>query len=245
MLEVSKIYSVAGLLSEGLITERPFRSPHHTASEVALTGGGSPPVPGEISLAHRGVLFLDELPEFSRRSLEVLRQPIEDGHINISRAQGRVNLPAKFTLITAQNPCPCGNFGNPFKECTCTRNQRVWVNPVKEEDLIRRVKGESSGEIRGRVLRAYKIQRERFRNSETDFNGRMTNAEVERFCLGTMKPEAERLLKEAVERFRLSGRGYFRTLKVARTVADLEASEFIGAEHIAQALQFRTEEHLE
>ncbi len=263
MIEVSKIYSVAGLLSEELVRERPFRSPHHTASEVALIGGGSPPVPGEVSLAHRGILFLDELPEFSRRSLEVLRQPVEDGHVNISRAQGRVSLPAKFTLITAQNPCPCGNFGNPFKECTCTRNQiraynskisqplrdridlRVWVDPVREEELTGRIKGESSEEIRERVLRAYRIQRERFRDSDTDLNGRMTNAQVERFCLGMMKPEAERLLREAVERFRLSGRGYFRTLKVARTIADLEEVDFIGAEHVAQALQFRVEERSE
>lgn len=260
MIEVSRIYSVAGLLSDGLIKDRPFRSPHHTASEVSLIGGGSVPMPGEISLAHKGVLFLDELPEFSRRALEVLRQPMEDGYINVSRAQGRVTFPAKFTLITAQNPCPCGNFGNPFKECTCTKSQikayhskvsqpikdridlRVWVDPVREEDLIKNVKGEGSREVRERVLRAYEIQRDRFRGSDTDFNGRMKNSEVERFCLKMLSPEAKKLLKDAVERFRLSGRGYFRTLKVARTVADLEGRERIEVDHVAQALQFRVEE---
>ncbi len=262
MLEVSRIYSVAGLLSDGLITERPFRSPHHTASEVSLIGGGSVPMPGEISLAHKGVLFLDELPEFSRRSLEVLRQPMEDGYINISRARGRVRFPAQFTLITAQNPCPCGNFGNPFKECTCTRNQiraynskvsqpikdridlKVWVDPVRDEDLVENVKGESSKEVRKRVLKAYEIQRERFNGSNTDFNGRMTNSEVERFCLNMLSQEAKNLLKNAIERFKLSGRGYFRTLKVARTIADLDGSDTIEADHIAQALQFRVEEDL-
>ncbi|RLJ70430.1 magnesium chelatase family protein [Hydrogenivirga caldilitoris] len=261
MLEVSRIYSVAGLLGEGLITERPFRSPHHTASEVALIGGGSIPLPGEISLAHKGVLFLDELPEFSRKTLEVLRQPMEDGCINIARAQGRVRFPASFTLITAQNPCPCGNFGNPYKECTCTQNQiraynskvsqplkdridlRVWVDPVKKEELVKGVKGETSAEVTKRVLRAYEIQRDRFRNSKTDFNGRMTNREVERFCLSMMKEEAKRLLKDAIDRLNLSGRGYFRTLKVARTIADLEGSEPIEGSHIAQALQFRVEEN--
>ncbi len=260
MLEVSRIYSVAGLLSEGLISERPFRSPHHTASEVSLIGGGSFPTPGEISLAHKGVLFLDELPEFSRRSLEVLRQPMEDGYINISRAQGRVRFPAKFTLITAQNPCPCGNFGNPFKECTCTRNQiraynskvsqpikdridlRVWVDPVRDEELIGNAKGESSKDIRKRVLKAYEIQKERFRGSNTDFNGRMSNSEVERFCLKMLSKDAKTLLRNALERFKLSGRGYFRTLKVARTIADLDESDAIEANHIAQALQFRVDE---
>ncbi|EDP75567.1 YifB family Mg chelatase-like AAA ATPase [Hydrogenivirga sp. 128-5-R1-1] len=262
MLEVSRIYSVAGLLSDGLVTRRPFRSPHHTASEVSLIGGGSIPTPGEISLAHKGVLFLDELPEFTRRTLEVLRQPMEDGHINISRAQGRVSFPASFTLITAQNPCPCGNSGNPFRECTCTRNQiraysskvsqpikdridlRVWVDPVTNEELVKNAKGETSREVRERVLRAYAVQKERFRDSKTDFNGRMTNAEVERFCLKLMKEESKRLLKDAMDRFNLSGRGYFRTLKVSRTIADLEGSELIAPEHLAQALQFRVEETL-
>ncbi len=260
ILEVSRIYSVAGLLDGGLITKRPFRSPHHTSSEVALIGGGSQPTPGEVSLAHRGVLFLDELPEFPRRAIEVLRQPIEDGYVNVSRVQGRVRFPARFTLIATQNPCPCGNLGDPSRECTCTKNQiraynskvsgpikdridlKVWVNPVKKEDLIKTTKGETSKEVYERVLRAYEIQKERFKNSETDFNGRMTNKEVEKFCLGMMKEEAKSLLRSAVEKLNLTGRGYFRVLKVARTVADLEGSELIGPEHLAQALQLRGEE---
>ena len=261
-IEVSRIYSVAGLLEDSLITKRPFRSPHHTSSDVALIGGGSIPTPGEISLAHRGVLFLDELPEFSRKTLEVLRQPMEDGYINISRSQGRVKFPASFTLITAQNPCPCGNYGNPFKECTCTPKQikaynskvsqpikdridlQVWVDPVGKEDLLSEKKGESSKDIRERVLRAYLIQKERFKKSSTDFNGRMTNAEVEKFCLGYMKGDSKRFLKTAMDKFNLSGRGYFRLLKVARTIADLEESEHISTSHLAQALQFRVSESL-
>ncbi len=259
-LEVSRIYSVAGLLEEGFVKSRPFRSPHHTASEVAIIGGGSNPLPGEVSLAHRGVLFLDELPEFSRRTIEVLRQPMEDGYINISRAQGRVRFPARFTLITAQNPCPCGNFGNPFKNCTCTpiqiRNYNtkisgpikdridltVWVDPIEKEHLLGNFKGEDSKTVRERVLTAYRIQRERFKNSVTDFNGRMTNAQVESYCINMMNQEAKKLLKSAVDKFNLSGRAYFRLLKVARTIADLEQSEFLRAEHIAQALQFRIQE---
>ncbi len=259
MLEVSRIYSVAGLL-EGLITKRPFRSPHHTASEVALIGGGSIPVPGEISLAHRGVLFLDELPEFSRRTLEVLRQPMEDGYINVSRARARVRFPAQFTLITAQNPCPCGNYGNPFRECTCTPHQiknynskvsqpikdridlRVWMDPVDKGELIMASRGEPSSRVKERVLKAYAIQKERFRGSSTDFNGRMTNSQVERFCIKLLEPSARKLLENAVDRLGLSGRGYFKVLKVSRTIADLEESETIKANHVAQALQFRVED---
>ncbi len=261
-LEVSKIYSVAGLLQDGLIAERPFRAPHHTASEVAIIGGGSIPSPGEISLAHRGVLFLDELPEFPRKTLEVLRQPLEDGYINISRAQGRVKFPARFTLITAQNPCPCGNLRNPYRECTCSKNQirayntkvsqpikdridlNVWVDSVEKEKLLKNRKGENSKIVRERVLKAYEIQKERFRNSETDFNGRMTNREVEKYCLNMMDESAKRLLKTAMDRFNLSGRGYFRTLKVSRTIADLQESDMIKSHHIAQALQFRVEESI-
>ncbi len=258
MLEVSKIYSVAGMLEGGLITERPFRSPHHTASETAIIGGGSFPVPGEISLAHKGVLFLDELPEFPRKTLEVLRQPLEDGYINISRAQMKVKFPAEFVLITAQNPCPCGNYGNPFKECTCSRHQirnyntkvsepikdrmdlKVWMDPVEKEELLKNRKGETSKKVRERVIRAYEIQMER----QKKFNGRLTNKEVEEYCINLMEEDARRFLKEALERFNLTGRGYFRTLRVARTVADLEGSERIKTHHIAQALQFRMEENI-
>ena len=256
-LEVSRIYSVAGQLNGNLITRRPFRAPHHTASEVAIIGGGTVPQPGEISLAHRGVLFLDELPEFPRKTLEVLRQPIEDGWINISRAQGRVKFPARFTLITAQNPCPCGNLGNPYKECTCTPSQikaynskisqpikdridlRVWVDPVEKDDLVKHRKGETSAEVKERVMKAFEIQQERFKESETDFNGRMTNHEVEKYCIDLLDESAKKLLESAVSKFKLSGRGYFRVLKVARTIADLEESEEIKSHHLAQALQFR------
>lgn len=255
-LEVSRIYSVAGLLREGLVRERPFRAPHHTASEVAIIGGGPVPAPGEISLAHKGVLFLDELPEFPRKTLEVLRQPLEDGYINISRAQGRVRFPAEFTLITAQNPCPCGNYGNPFKDCTCSPKQikaynskvsqpikdridlKVWVDPVRKEELLKVEKGESSKDVRERVLRAYYVQMER----SGKFNGRLTNREVEKFCLNMMDSNAKSMLETAMERFNLTGRGYFRTLKVSRTIADLDGSEFIKSHHVAQALQFRVEE---
>jgi len=217
-------------------------------------------VPGEISLAHRGILFLDELPEFSRKTLESLRQPLEEGYVHISRAQARLKFPARFTLITAQNPCPCGNYGNPFRECSCTRSQiraygsrvseplrdridlRVWVDPVEKGDLLKRARGESSRDIYRRVLRAYEIQEERFRRSRTDFNGRMSNREVEKFCLGMMDEQGKKLLARAVESFSLSGRAYYRLLKVSRTIADLEESDLIKSQHIAQALQFRTEE---
>ncbi len=257
-LEVNRIYSVAGLL-DSFVTSRPFRSPHHTASEVALIGGGSVPRPGEVSLAHKGVLFLDELPEFSRKALEVLRQPLEDGYINISRAQGRVRFPAEFTLITAQNPCPCGNYGNPYKECVCSPRQikaysskvsqpikdridlKVWMDPVDRDELVKNTKGETSQEVRNRVITAYSIQMERLGK----LNGRMNNKEVEKFCINRMSTEAKRLLKSAVNNLKLSARAYFKVLKVSRTVADLEQEDTIRPHHVAQALQFRTEDKLE
>lgn len=259
-VEVSRIYSVAGLLNDDfpLITQRPFRAPHYTASDVALTGGGTNPQPGEISLAHMGILFLDELPEFSRKAIETLRQPMEDGYITISRSGGRATFPAKFLLVAAMNPCPCGNYGNPYKTCTCTPIQiknyqakisgpildridlRVWVYPVDKESLITMKPGESSEKIRERVIRAVEIQRERFKNSKTRFNGHMTNDEIKRFC--TTTEEAKRHLRLAVERLNLTGRGYTKLLKVARTIADLEGVENINSTHIAEALQFRVED---
>lgn len=256
-LEVNRIYSVAGLL-ESFITNRPFRSPHHTASEVALIGGGPIPKPGEVSLAHKGVLFLDELPEFNRKTLEVLRQPMEDGYINISRAQGRVRFPAEFTLITAQNPCPCGNYGNPYKECVCSPRQiktynskvsqpikdridlKVWMDPVDREELLKNTSRETSQEIRQRVLTAYSIQMERLGK----LNGRMSNKEVEKFCINRMNSEAKKLLKSAVNNLKLSARAYFKVLKVSRTVADLEQEDTIRPDHVAQALHFRAEDKL-
>ncbi len=257
IVEVSRIYSVAGELGGTLITQRPFRSPHHTASEAAIIGGGSVPSPGEASLAHKGVLFLDELPEFPRKTLEALRQPIEDGYVNISRAQGKVRFPAEFTLVTAQNPCPCGNYGDPFKQCSCSPSQirsytakvsqpikdridlHVWVEPVDKGELLKNKKGESSKTIRERVLKAYLIQKERFKNSKTAFNGRMSNREVELYCINMMDSQAKTLLKNAMDKLNLSGRSYFKVLKVSRTIADLEQEENIKAHHVAEALQFR------
>ena len=260
VLEVSKIYSVAGLLSEGLITQRPFRSPHHTSSEVALVGGGSQPVPGEVSLAHRGVLFLDELPEFSRKAVESLRQPLEEGYVDVVRATSKVRFPALFTLVTAQNPCPCGNLGNPYGECTCSPQQiksynarvsqaikdridlTVWVHPVDEERLLNMTKSESSEKVKERILKAQAIQKERFKGSETPWNSRMTSHQVEEFCINLMDRSAKRLLKLGVENLKLSPRSYFKVIKVSRTVADLEESEVIKEEHVALALQFRSSE---
>ncbi len=256
-LEVTKIYSVAGLLNEPMITQRPFRSVHHTTSDIALIGGGSVPMPGEISLAHRGVLFLDEMVEFSRKALEALRQPMEDGKITVTRAMGRITYPAEFLLIAATNPCACGNYGNPYKPCVCSPNQlktfhsklsgpimdridiKVWVDPVDKEELISMQKGESSKNIRERVTRAINIQKERFKG-RFKFNSRMTEKEIEKYCI--LKDEAKSILKMAVEKFHLSGRGYAKVLKVARTISDLDQEEIIQAEHIVQALQFRIDE---
>ncbi len=256
-LEITKIYSVAGLLKEPMITQRPFRSVHHTTSDIALIGGGSIPMPGEISLAHRGVLFLDELVEFSRKALEALRQPMEDGNITVTRAMGRVTYPAEFLLIAATNPCACGNYGNPYKPCVCTPNQlrafhsklsgpimdridlKVWVDPVDKEELLNMQKGESSKSVRERVIRAIDIQKERFKG-KFKFNSRMTEKEIETYCI--LENEAKSILRMAVEKFHLSGRGYAKVLKVARTISDLNQEEKIKAEHIVQALQFRIDE---
>jgi len=238
-IEITRIYSVAGLLDEKMpiITKRPFRNPLTNASESALVGGGSIPQPGEISLAHRGVLFLDEFPEFSRKAIESLRQPLEDGRVTVSRVGGRISFPSEFLLVVAMNPCACGNYGNPYKACTCTPMQlrtyqskisgpimdridlRVWVNPVEKEELISMNSGETSAQIRERVIRAVDIQRERFKNSKTKYNSRMTNEEVKKYCV--MTQEAHSLLKGALDRLNLTGRGYMKVLKVSRTIADL------------------------
>lgn len=259
-VEVTRIYSVAGLLTEPLITKRPFRSPHHTASDISLIGGGSIPMPGEISLAHKGVLFLDELVEFKRKTLEVLRQPMENGYINITRAGGRVVFPAEFLLVGAMNPCPCGNYGNPYKECTCSLAQirsyqsklsgpildrmdlKVWVEPVEKEELLERSKGETSAQVKERIERAVAVQRERFKGRGAFFNGRMGEREVEEFCI--LDDKAKELLKKAMERLRLTGRSYMKLLKVSRTIADLEGEDPIRHHHISEALQFRLDERL-
>lgn len=254
MLEVTKIHSVAGLLPahQGLVASRPIRNPHHTASAIALIGGGTWPRPGEISLAHRGVLFLDELPEFPRTVLEVLRQPLEDGEITVSRAQGSITFPAKFLLIAAQNPCPCGRLGTP--QCTCSPSNivkyerrisgpfldridlYVHVPAVSYDELTQKQPGEDSFAIRDRVLEARKRQRERFQQ-QIESNSEMNNRHIKEHL--RVEPDAVQLLKTAVQHYGLSGRVYHRVLKVAQTIADLAQQDQISATHIAEALQYR------
>lgn len=257
-LEVTKIYSVAGLINRNIIRTRPFRSPHHTISNVALVGGGRIPKPGEISLAHRGVLFLDEFPEFTRQVIETLRQPLEDGVITVSRAQGTLTFPARFVLVASQNPCPCGFATDPERACSCTASQlmqykkkisgplldridlHIEVPRVKFEKLSNNELSESSGAIRERVTKARGIQNKRFFGHNVSTNSEMGNAEIREFCkLGT---DALNILKTAVMQMHLSARAYNRILKVARTIADLSESENINSEHVAEALQFRARE---
>ncbi len=257
-IEVTKIYSVAGMLpnDKPLITERPFRTPHHTASGVALVGGGKFPRPGEISLAHRGVLFLDEFPEFPRIVLENLRQPLEDGIITISRAQGTITFPARFTLVASQNPCPCGYASDPDRHCTCSPMQinnyqkrvsgpiidridlHVEVPRVKFEKLNKNELAESSEKIRERVEKARQIQQRRFANKNLQSNSEMRGQEIKEFC--QLTDESVNLLRQAVTQMHLSARGYHRILKLARTIADLGGQENIQTEHLAEALQYRT-----
>ncbi|MGQ9513213.1 YifB family Mg chelatase-like AAA ATPase [Thermodesulfitimonas sp.] len=256
-LEVTKIHSLAGLLPPGepLLRERPFRAPHHTASPAALVGGGRYPRPGEVSLAHHGVLFLDEFPEFSKEALEALRQPLEDGIVTVSRAAAAVSFPARIMLVAAANPCPCGFYGDQEKECTCSpaRLQRyrsrlsgplldridicITVPRVRFEELAGEPAGESSAAVRQRVEGARAVQRERFRGTPVTCNAAMTGTQVRRFCGPTR--EAQRMLQAAFRQMALSARAYDRVLKVARTIADLEGAEAIGTAHIAEALQYR------
>ncbi|MBZ9571870.1 YifB family Mg chelatase-like AAA ATPase [Patescibacteria group bacterium] len=259
-LEVTKIYSIAGLLSKNkpLINLRPFRSPHHTASEVGLIGGGSPPRPGEITLSHRGVLFLDEFPEFHRDVLESLRQPIEEGEITILRARHSLTLPARFTLVAATNPCPCGYLNDPEKNCTCTPSQIqkykrklsgplmdrvdlfIEVPPLKYEKLVAPDNEYSSQRIRERVERARQIQKERFFNKKALVNSEMKIPVIKKYCQINLK--SQDLLRNYVNSGRLSARGYHRVLKVARTIADLDSSENISYSHLAEALMYRIRE---
>ena len=279
-LETTKIYSVSGKLRKtvqqrsalpsnsdsgltSLIVQRPFRSPHHTITDVTLVGGGTNPQPGEVSLAHNGVLFLDELAEFKRSALEVLRQPLEDGHITVARNKLSVDYPAHFMLVAAMNPCPCGHYGDLKHPCTCTPAQRhrymsrisgplldridiqCHIEAVAYDDLRSKADGESSAAIRERVRKARAIQTERFRGTAIHCNAQMTPAMVRRYC--RLDDEAEQQLRMAMELYGLSARAYDRILKVARTIADLEAaqqpdlpvSDVLQAQHLLQAIQFR------
>lgn len=256
-LEVTKIYSIVGLLnSKGLITKRPFRSPHHTSSRVAMAGGGSKPGPGEVSLAHYGVLFLDEIPEFSKNVIEVLRQPMEDGSISISRANGSFTFPARFMLVASMNPCPCGYLGDSTHECSCSRTQidkylgkisgpllnridiQIEVSPVRYDDLKNDTKEESSSEIKKRIVRARDIQQKRYAGLGIITNSELGGRYISKYC--KVNKESERLLKDAFERLGLSARAYNKILKVSRTIADLEGTENIETKHIAEAIQYRS-----
>jgi len=256
-IEVTKIYSVSGLLPDDkpLVTERPFRSPHHSASGVALVGGGRIPKPGEISLAHRGVLFLDEFSEFPRLVLENLRQPLEDGVITISRAQGTLTFPARFTLVASQNPCPCGYASDPDRTCTCSPMQvsnyqkkvsgplldridlHVEVPRVEFEKLSQDELAEPSEKIRERVEKARAKQRARLKDSTYESNSEMKNKDIKEFC--KLNDQSVDLLRQAVTQMHLSARSYHRILKLSRTIADLGESDDILTEHVAEALQYR------
>ena len=257
-LETTKIHSVAGKIgaAQGLLTHRPFRSPHHLASRVALVGGGSSPQPGEISLAHNGILFLDELPEFGRNLLETMRQPMEDKEITVSRSKYTVCYPADFMLIASMNPCPCGYYNHPTRECVCSKGAvfkylnrisgpmldridlHIEVVPVAFDELSSPRAEESSAEVRRRVVAARRIQQERFAGTSTHTNASMTSRQLRAHCGLDSAPAA--LLNRAMERLNLSARAYDRIVKVSRTIADLEGCERIGENHIAEAIRYRS-----
>lgn len=256
IMEITKIYSIAGLLRSELIQHRTFRSPHHTISSAALVGGGKFPRPGEVSLAHRGVLFLDEFPEFNHSALEALRQPLEDGSITVSRAKGTLTFPARFILVASQNPCPCGYASDSEQLCHCSastllRYQKKISGPIldridlhvevprlKFEKLSGQENGEPSEKIRHRVEAARKIQNDRFYQTNIVTNSEMGNAEIKNFC--QLDKNSIELLHSAVDKMHLSARSYNRILKIARTIADLDQSKTINLPHLAEALQFRT-----
>lgn len=258
-LETTQIHSIAGKLGKNvsLISQRPFRAPHHTISQVALVGGGTSPQPGEISLAHNGVLFCDELPEFNKTTLEVLRQPLEDRHINISRAKYSIDYPCSFMFVASMNPCPCGYYGDPTHKCVCTPGQiqrymnkisgplldridiQCEISPVPFKDISKAAPGEPSANIRERVIKAREIQANRFK----DFKGIHCNAQMtERMIHQFAEPTEEgiNLLRMAMEKLSLSARAYNRILKVARTIADLAGCENVEPQHLAEAIGYRT-----
>lgn len=258
MLEVAKIYSVMGDLSLDIFKGvRPFRSPHHTTSRVGLIGGGSNPSPGEISLSHRGVLFLDEFPEFPRNVLESMRQPLEDGIVTISRASGSLTFPARFLLLAASNPCPCGFLGHPKRSCSCAPGiiarykkrlsgpllDRIDIHldipPVEVAELSEKYESEASFEIQKRVAKARKIQEKRFKNTKISFNSEMKSSQVREFC--NLEKDCQDMLNSAVDKLHLSARSYFKTIKVAQSIADLQQSDTIKKEHIAESLQYRVD----
>jgi len=256
-VEVTKIYSVTGNISadDTMIVTRPFRSPHHTTSRIGLIGGGSKPAPGEISLAHRGVLFLDEFPEFPRSVLESLRQPMEDGVVSISRASGTVKFPARFILVAAANPCPCGFRGSKKKQCSCLPGQvnkyqkkisgpildridlHIEVAEVSVDKMTGEFRAESSIQIQKRVEKAREIQLDRYKDSKVTCNAELTTKMVKKYCV--LDDKVQTLLIKAASSLSLSARSYYKVIKIGRTVADLEGERQIRAEHIAEALQYR------
>ena len=262
-LEITKIHSIAGALNKqkGIITTRPFRAPHHTASPVSLTGGGKNAKPGEISLAHNGVLFLDEMPEYSRSMLETMRQPLEDGSITVARAIQTVQYPANFMLVASMNPCPCGNYGSKDLPCTCSPSAidkylkklsgplldridlKIDVDRVEFLDLRSETKEETSAEVKARIDEARKIQLNRFTGEKNYTNAKMNSKQIKKYC--EIDDATEKILKNAFDKFKMSARGYTRILKVARTIADLDKSENIKLEHVVEAISYRTIEKLQ
>ncbi|HPC29947.1 MAG TPA: ATP-binding protein, partial [bacterium] len=255
-IEITRIHSVAGVLDGGIVLTRPFRQPHHTISDIALIGGGTIPKPGEISLAHNGVLFLDELPEFHRDVLESLRQPLEDGKIVVSRTRGRLEFPSRFFLVAAMNPCPCGYYGDRQRPCRCTVPQIIKYRKKISGPLLDRIDihielsglgsrrlvsdsvSEDSESIRKRVENCRQIQLKRFSGTGIYFNGHMSTKQLKQFC--ALNDECRMFLQDALEKMNLSARGYDKVIKVARTIADLEDSENISLSHISEALQYRS-----